>query len=570
LLTDAVMATKHVASAAADHRSVAHGSADTVPFEELIVGFVTAGQDELRRLSGECIQVLGRAARDDFERQLRSHLSYIASLAFGLEWYLYRFQRAPSSSFENLWNSQEPSNVLYGSFVETLRADGLIGFFGTYPVLARLMSQSVAHWADSVVEFCRRFERDRSRIQRDLCHRRLSACEAVSSVIPECSDRHFGGRTVTICSLSNGTTVVYKPRPVVPELAFRRFVDIVNGFGLPLDLRMISVVDCGTHGWTSFVPAEECSSHDEAARYFYRAGMLLCLAYVMAVSDIHYENVISVGEYPVLVDVETLLDVPTTSQGRGSDGVQSSRSRSVLNTGMLPDPLPNNHNGQDLSALGARAVESVEFWKPRWSNVNTDQMSLMHDQDGSAADPVPVHISGEGVVAGDYIEELITGFRDVYEMVRTNIDIVERDRALLDLIDAAVPRVLIRSTATYSTLQHHLLNPKFLKDGLDRSVELEWLSKPLSAPQLVDVRMIDVYAQERSAMEQLDVPHFSALSAPNDDRHATESEFSEFFLRERGIPAFLHNLARLDEEDLTTQLGVIRQSMTARFPPPSS
>src|SRR5260370_41144375 len=42
-------------------------------------------------------------------------------------------------------------------------------------------------------------------------------------------------------------------------------------------------------------------------RYFLRAGMLLCLAYLMEATDCHHENVIACGEFPQLVDVERLL-----------------------------------------------------------------------------------------------------------------------------------------------------------------------------------------------------------------------------------------------------------------------
>src|SRR3712207_8377597 len=45
----------------------------------------------------------------------------------------------------------------------------------------------------------------------------------------------------------------------------------------------------------------------EALRYYERAGMLLCLFYVLEGTDCHYENIIASGEYPVLIDTETLM-----------------------------------------------------------------------------------------------------------------------------------------------------------------------------------------------------------------------------------------------------------------------
>ena len=42
-------------------------------------------------------------------------------------------------------------------------------------------------------------------------------------------------------------------------------------------------------------------------RFYHRQGALLALLYVLDGTDMHYENLIAVGEQPVLVDVETLF-----------------------------------------------------------------------------------------------------------------------------------------------------------------------------------------------------------------------------------------------------------------------
>ena len=67
------------------------------------------------------------------------------------------------------------------------------------------------------------------------------------------------------------------------------------------------MLDRSTHGWVEFVEHLPCRDHDEARRYYERAGMLLCLFYVLEGTDCHYENIIASGEYPVLIDTETLM-----------------------------------------------------------------------------------------------------------------------------------------------------------------------------------------------------------------------------------------------------------------------
>jgi lantibiotic modifying enzyme len=54
------------------------------------------------------------------------------------------------------------------------------------------------------------------------------------------------------------------------------------------------------------------------------------------------------------------------------------------------------------------------------------------------------------------------------------------DDRLLRKFDDLELRVLVRGTATYTRLQLRLLHPEFLRDGVDRSIELEWLARPLT------------------------------------------------------------------------------------------
>jgi lantibiotic modifying enzyme len=297
--------------------------------------------------------------------------------------------------------------------------------------------------------------------------------------------------------------------------------------------------------------------------------MLLCLLHALAVSDIHYENVISSGEHPVVVDLETLLDIPPCS---AVDDDSSKALKSVLDTGMLPrltpsDDRPRASGGaqQDLSALGARSVDVTGFERTVWAHANTDQMMLVDGGDDVTADPTPIRIDGKPVAGSDYIEDVQSGFRDMYGTLSRNAGEILQDNELLSLLNDMIPRVLIRNTSTYSRLQHHLLHPEFLGDGRDRTLELEWLARPLSAASLADNSMLDIYSQELSAMEELDVPYFNARSVSRGDIADDQSEFAELFLRRRDATAFIAILGKLDQENLQSQLELIKESLSARF-----
>lgn len=56
-----------------------------------------------------------------------------------------------------------------------------------------------------------------------------------------------------------------------------------------------------------FISNRECKTEDEIIKYYHRFGEYVALAYLLCGNDFHYENVIAHGEFPVLIDIETLI-----------------------------------------------------------------------------------------------------------------------------------------------------------------------------------------------------------------------------------------------------------------------
>ena len=108
-------------------------------------------------------------------------------------------------------------------------------------------------------------------------------------------------------TFASGRKLVYKPKDMGTEAAYHRLLAWLNERGAPLPFKVLEVLDRSTHGWVEFVEHLPCRDRDEARRYYERAGMLLCLFYVLEGTDCHYENIIASGEYPVLIDTETLM-----------------------------------------------------------------------------------------------------------------------------------------------------------------------------------------------------------------------------------------------------------------------
>ena len=75
----------------------------------------------------------------------------------------------------------------------------------------------------------------------------------------------------------------------------------------------------------------------EVENYYYRFGVLIFINYILNVNDLHGENVIAAGEYPVIIDAETILDnVKYLSEKNARLTISSYIHESVLYSGLLP------------------------------------------------------------------------------------------------------------------------------------------------------------------------------------------------------------------------------------------
>ena len=119
------------------------------------------------------------------------------------------------------------------------------------------------------------------------------------------SDTHHGGRTVAKIFLDNQKILIYKPRNLEKDQCF---LELYGQFchRAGLTFQSVRILAGKDYSWESYVEQRPCESAEEVKRYFQRMGILLFLCWLMDMSDMHGENIIAAGEYPIPVDLETL------------------------------------------------------------------------------------------------------------------------------------------------------------------------------------------------------------------------------------------------------------------------
>lgn len=477
------------------------------------------------------------------------------------------------------------SKAHYNAFVEKFLQDGLLAFFQKYPVLGRLVATAIDLWVEATGEFLQRLKADRAEIEQlflpKLLSKEADSEEILSSLYPNSqlgkvieinsnlSDPHNRGRSVIAIAFESGLKLVYKPKNLGLEVAYNQFLDWCNQHGAPLSFKVLKVCDRQTHGWVEYV--EQLPLEDELAaqRFYQRAGMLLCLLYLLQGTDCHYENLIACGEHLMLVDMETLMHhevdmFADSPQATAEVNTVQKLFDSVLRTGLLPrwEFTKNNHIAYDISGLGSVSSEKYTASVQQWKFVNTDDMHLGLEKITLPSNANEAILNGVALSPNDYIDELVEGFEQMYCFaIEQRQSLLLADGPLTKL-QAQQVRFVFRATRVYGMVLQASLAPQFLQNGVDRSIELDILSRAFIVGS-DKPKEWSILQSELKAMEQLDIPYFGAESHSDDLTVGLEQPIKKYFRESHR--QVLKRFQAMNETDLVRQVTIIQSAFYAKM-----
>jgi type 2 lantibiotic biosynthesis protein LanM len=484
-------------------------------------------------------------------------------------------------------SAETQSKSYYNAFVEKLLHDGLLTFFQKYPVLGRLVATAIDLWLEGTVEFLQRLKADQAEIQQLFLTKALSKGKdreeipsswspnsqlgKVIAIHPNLSDLHNRGRYVIVVEFESGLKLVYKPKNLGLEVAYNEFLDWYNQSSASLPFKVLKVCDRQTYGWVEYVEQLPIENSQAAQRFYHRAGMLLCILYFLQGTDCHYENLIACGEHLVLVDMETLMHHEVSESADSSDETAASTAAtqhlldSVLRTGLLPGwEFPKDkRKAYDISGLGSVSSEKSTASVRRWKFVNTDDMHLESEEIILPSNANEAILNGVALSPNDYVDELVEGFEQMYRFLMEQRQKLLLPEGPLTKLQGQQVRFVFRNTRVYGVILQGSLAPQFLRNGVNRSIELDILSraflmcsdKPKAWP---------ILRSELRAMEQLDIPYFGAESNSDDLTIGLEQPIEGYF-EESSYTQALKRLQALNETDLAQQIAIIQSAFYAKM-----
>ncbi|MDQ1638481.1 MAG: hypothetical protein QOF62_1820 [Pyrinomonadaceae bacterium] len=550
-------------------------SEQPIAFEEVLLPAVDVAREQLEARLGKTkkdssqplISPLSHKAYLRLERSLLERLSYLAAQVLGREFSRFRPAGLTLAGTFGMETNAESSHVYYDRFVQQVLMDGYRDLFDRYPVLAKLIAVAIQLWVERCSDFIRRLSIDLPMLMEHFAAKAESVPIArtpypnvrIDSLETDLSDPHDGGKTVISIRSNAGFRLVYKPKSLCLEANYYEFLQWCNSNGVPMDFAIPRVLDRGAYGWMEYVENAPCDDSDGARRFYFRAGMLLCVLYIMGATDCHYENLVARGEYPVLVDAETLLH----PEARPSSGeTDKERFDSVLRTGMLPhwECWQKTSVLRDASALGSTDPEGLP--SPVWHRVNTDEMYLRLTSIKETNLKHRPWYNGQQARPEEYVDPFVNGFRAMALFISAKQEQVLATDGPFSAFKSVPVRFIFRPTNIYYRVLRSALSPEYLGSGIDWGIEVERLAYAFLADEVQPIGW-QLLAHETQALERLDIPYFIANSGSTLFRAAASAEPEQIF-RASSYEQAVERLRRLNAEEVGWQVEIIAGAYEAR------
>ncbi|MGB8860788.1 MAG: type 2 lanthipeptide synthetase LanM [Ilumatobacteraceae bacterium] len=484
-----------------------------------------------------CRHALGEVATDEVRTAwYELHLQQCAH--WGIRAAHAHFQQHPPSA----------SGVAgYRQWVCNLLESGCDSLFDEFPVLARMLSLATRHAVAAGEEFALRLAADRG----VLCDRLGIAPEDPVAGLWAVGDQHHLGRQVLLVRFGSGARLIYKPRPVTPELAMAAVASHVarhGGIDCEITPRMVAGE---AHGWSEFVTTVAPRDIEELRTFSRRAGAATAIAHATSTHDLHLENVIVAGDRPVLVDLECIATAPLRSASEALPG-RRVITESVLSSYLLPLPERDEALAVDICGLTGTDRQLSGSFGRSWTRLGTTEMAVepqLQRSTSSAARPAPSSLPLLDIAA-----------------FCSGLEVAARAISAHGLgVDAGTTwtnRVVLCDTQSYAVILQQAFEPDNLRDGLSFSIAIDAISGR-GYEDDAESWLAELAVAERASLERLDVPMAHGEWRTTDV--AVDGVVARNALTHTGQRQIEQNLADLAADRLHLQLGIARVALEGRL-----
>ena len=381
------------------------------------------------------------------------------------------------------------------------------------------------------------------------------------------SDPHNGRRTVVhisakfnVCGKAQIVAdFLYKPKNMRLEETYNNTIRMSNQISSLGPLKAVKILAKEGYGYAEFIEHKPTQNLEELADFYYNAGRLLSILYLLGCTDCHFENLIAHGNQLVLVDTETLLEPLLFEE---SATISSEFDDSVLRLGMLPHWIfiGDDRLAIDISALGIEPPETNMVNKRGWLKINTDLMIQGRtEQSVELPKCLPIGVGQKNRLL-ENTEYMCKGYeRQCYEL----IDNRGIWLYMLGAFAGKDRRIVLRPTRIYGALAFEMLSPKNLSCQLNMSLVLEKLAITYLSAGENKTQAWPIFRAEVNMMLELDIPFFTHL-VDGDTVNDANGGDTGVRIYQNGLDLAVKRLEALDKDIIHFQSTLVRGTIGAR------
>lgn len=376
--------------------------------------------------------------------------------------------------------------------------DSVYNFYSAYPVLAKLLASRLQFACDNFIEFIEGLVLSKEQLSKQFS---VEQPFNIDRIRVGKGDSHEKGKSVIDFRLNN-REFMFKFKNIEIGHRFNQLLHHIEEWLPAADFYKIDRLVESTYSIEEKVLYTACIDEQEVERFYSRYGQLLALSYWLGATDLHMENIIAHGSYPVLVDVETLIRPEFLAEKKAETIQQSVEKNSVLATGLVPRKDTQSQAVAIDALSGQKQKLPYKVRQLRQTN-SSDICFELADGYMEGAQNVPI-LDGVDVDYMNYREFIVSGFQLLNEALLAN---KEELLQLVEVLFADVSvRVILRDTQSYSDYLLYAAHPECMSNYTERERMIWNLWRTERVP---DVLILE----EINAMAVNDIPLFAINSS---------------------------------------------------------
>ena len=331
-----------------------------------------------------------------------------------------------------------------------------IKLFEAYPVAARVATVRTMYLINNFTKILQNIENDQLEIKHFLNVDILN----LTGITLSTGDSHEQGNAVSILDFAE-KKLVYKPKNLKISEAFEKFINWYVNSSRLLPIKIPKGIYKDDYTYNEFIVPKFCRNEEEVENFYIRYGYLIAICYLLNLNDLHLENIIAHGEYPVIIDIETAFQVSPEMEKQTIyvDLLRYLEIDSVSNSFLLPKQISvGMDNHIELSALNGREVKlSQTFLSP--TELNTDKFHYEKVPGYFAGgNNIPKLSETDEVEIKKYNLRILEGFDDFINFVMKN---KSECLEILKVFSGHKVRSLIKGTEKYASMIRYADHPNY-------------------------------------------------------------------------------------------------------------